>query len=198
MYDVLAVVHLRAGELLHLNRDGNIHAFKTLDGLDVDGSEKNMTWDRVLAEQDPKRIVENLGKRLRLPMPKRLPSTTPHVLVYRIGSTFLAHAAGGRIQWRCCSGYFDTSGHGGGPQEEWFKRFPAASERCSLHMDSDFLDEPSYRFWFLLRNEEPVFCMETTGVGWDLKGREFDLVKNYKATRRIWPVIVQVLGEQLP
>jgi len=198
MYDVLAVVHLRAGQLLHLNRNGSIHAFKTLDGLDLHESEESITWDRVVAVENPKRIVEDLGKRIRLPMLGKLPCTTPPVLVYRMISAFLAHAAGGRIQWRCCGGSFDTSGYGGGPQEEWFNKFPAASERCRIPMVGDFLDEPSYRFWFLLRNEEPVFCMEATGVGWDLKDRAFDLVKLYKATRRIWPVLAQVLGDQLP
>ena len=61
----------------------------------------------------------------------------------------------------------------------------------------DVLGEPAYRFWFLLRGEEPLLCMETTGRGWRRAGQHFDLWAEYRRTQRIWPVIVRVAGELL-
>ena len=196
-YDILTVVHPHAGQLLHFNRAGSIHISATVDGVQPN-SVYNTTWDRVLSESDPKAVVESLCGAARLPCKGTLPESTPPALVYRIISAFLAHATCGRILWECRNGFFDTSGEGGGPREEWFKQFPPAQKHRKVRLEDDFLGEAAYRFWFLLRDQKPVFCMETTGQGWDLKGSEFDLAKLYASKRKLWPIIAATLGDQLP
>lgn len=57
-------------------------------------------------------------------------------------------------------GYIDTSGDGGGPNSEAFELFPQIPANLVTPQTGDFLDEPSYRFWFVRRDGTPVMAFE--------------------------------------
>jgi hypothetical protein len=59
----------------------------------------------------------------------------------------------------------DTSSEtSGGDTNAWFEQFPSAAAAVGHRVDGDYLDQPAYRFWFLLRSGEPVVCLESTGT----------------------------------
>ncbi|MBT4644127.1 MAG: hypothetical protein HOC09_35445 [Deltaproteobacteria bacterium] len=55
----------------------------------------------------------------------------------------------------------------------------------------------AYRFWFLLKNQKPCFCLETTGTVWREDGSEFQIDKMYQKDRRIWPLLNSIMGDIL-
>ncbi|MFA5786146.1 MAG: hypothetical protein WDA71_04040 [Actinomycetota bacterium] len=200
-YDCLALlpVPARRGQLfanIDLNRLGSAH-FHLPGGVDSPPSWSGI-WAETLAADDPKSIVDRLAKLARLPEVPHLPQSTREVLGYRLISAFLTHSALGRSRWECRNGYCDTSGHGGGTRLEWFERFPAARDRSRVGLADDFLETPAYRFWFLLQDDVPRVCIETTGKAWDERAHEHDLQDLYRRDRRIWPVVIAVAGHLLP
>jgi hypothetical protein len=97
-------------------------------------------------------------------------------------------------------GYADTSGHlGGGVRRELFDPFPMLKERLGVRTSDDFLEEPAYRFWFLVRGDEPLLGFEAgTGSAVSLDGAYCDLMDLYRTSnRRLWPVIWKVAGQLL-
>jgi hypothetical protein len=109
----------------------------------------------------------------------------------------LTHAAFGRTRWFAQNGYEDTSGYGGGEQPAWFQRFPGADECRRVAATDDFLGNSAYRFWFVVRADEPQLCLESSGRVWDLQGKTHDLTVKYRQSRRIWPLVYAVAGELL-
>ena len=120
-------------------------------------------------------------------------------MAYRVISAFLAHAMFGRVNWECRNGYLDSSGMSGGRRDELFEHFPSARQRLAVRQAGDMLDIPAYRFWFLMRNDQPLLAIEATnGTAWDTSGRETDLFARYRRHRRIWPVVWGVASHLLP
>ncbi len=76
--------------------------------------------------------------------------------------------------------------------------FPQATERLRKQLKTHILGDPAYRFWFLLRNDQPVLCLEITGVAWTLAGETYNLLETYKKNRRMWPLVMQAAGHLLP
>ena len=129
---------------------------------------------------------------------RRLPASTPAVVVYRFVAAFMAQSILGRESWQCRSGCSDSSGmEGSYVRSEWFASFPAAQTRLAVRLPDDPLGEPASRFWFICKSDKPQLCLETTGFAWDLEGAEFDLMKLYRVRHRIWPVVSFVARDLL-
>jgi hypothetical protein len=195
-YDCLS---LYDGEvhIADFNRCGRFHVFHRYDNepklpqpLDI--------WSEMLNTKDVRSVLDRVSMMLGLPIPDRLPPTTPTTLVYRFIATFLSHAVFGIHRWECRNGFFDTSGYGGGVVKD-FKRFEGARRRLEVGLPDDILRQPAYRFWFLRRNDVPELCLETTGLAWQPGIEEpCDLMGLYRKDRRVWSVIGIVAGHLLP
>lgn len=204
-YDCLSLFSGAGDAVAHLTRGGSFHVLSRLDGATrlgnvpegVEGSSWNL-WPGVIAAADPAGIVDEICQRIGLTVPSKLPPSTPAVLTYRFITTFLSQATGGRTSWECRSGFLDSSGPGGcRVRSEWFDAFPVAKERLLARDDSDFLNQAAYRFWFILRNSEPVLSLETTGTVSSLSGVKVNISKAYRTDRRIWPIITTIAEDLL-
>lgn len=177
-----------------LNRMGATHFFLR-PGED---SQWHGFWEDYLNASDPRPVVREVCERAGLPAVRRLPASTPAVVVYRFVAAFMAQSILGRESWECRSGYSDSSGmEGSYARSEWFASFPAAQTRLAVRLPDDSLDEPASRFWFICKSDNPQLCLETTGFAWDLEGAEFDLMKLYRVRHRIWPVVSFVARDLL-
>ncbi len=195
-YDCLSFLSLNGRHIADLNRRGRFHVCEPLHG-----TAQFQPWDLwtdAITEDDPLRVVDGLCQRIGLAVPAKLPPSTPMVLAYRFIADFLTHSVLGRTRWECRNGFEDTSGWGGGPRLGWFELFSGAAERVKQRLDDDVLSQPAYRFWFLCQNEEPILCLETTGLVWNRTGGPIDLVKEYSGDRRIWPSVMKAALDRLP
>jgi hypothetical protein len=62
----------------------------------------------------------------------------------------------------------------------------------------DVSETPAYRFWFILKDQEPVACLETTGTIHCTNGNSINCAREYKVHHKLWPIIMRVLGDKLP
>ena len=187
---------------LRLNRGGSatvMHRFDGSSGPD-DMTQWRSLWSEALAA-DTRTVVEELARMSRLPDVKRVPPSNPEVLSFRLLSAFLSTKAFSSTIWESRMGYTDTSGHflGDPIRHDLFAPFPELQKRLGARQDDDFLGIPAYRFWFLLRGEEPVLGIEvTTGVIEATNGHRHDLMELYrKAGRRLWPTVLETAGHLL-
>ncbi len=83
-------------------------------------------------------------------------------------------------------GYIDTSGYGGGPNVSAFAAFPDITPELLRPQPQDLFGQPEYRFWFLTRNNTPIFGVEqTAGLGWTRHtSHNIDLMGMYTESRR--------------
>lgn len=204
-YDCLSLYNRMDHDLgdLHLNRGGSATVFRKFDGTsDPDHmSQWRTIWAEAAVANDLRLVVEELERLCGLPSVHKLPGSTAEVLTFRLVSAFLAANAFSSADWECRMGYTDTSGPlGGGVRREFIEPFPMLQERLTVRTRDEFLDEPSYRFWFLLRDDEPQLGLEaSTGSVEALDGRSYDLMDLYRSSgRRIWPLVSTVTGELLP
>ncbi|MCC6630402.1 MAG: hypothetical protein IT340_23740 [Chloroflexi bacterium] len=179
--------------LIDLNRVGSAHVFGDSPARYPD------FWEECCATDDLRPLVDRLATAAGLGAGQSVPPSTPRSVSYRCIAALLAQAAFGRVQWTCRSGAVDSAGFVVEPvQRAWFARFDGAAARLVIHDHADLVRQPAYRFWFLLRDNEPVLCLETTGRAWDRHGHEHRLDALYRQGRRLWPVIVAVAGDLLP
>jgi hypothetical protein len=84
-------------------------------------------------------------------------------------------------------------------RREFFEPFPELQERLGVGTSDDFLEEPAYRFWFLLREDEPLLGFEAaTGLAVSLGGKPYNLMDAYRASNRhLWTVVCRVAGDLL-
>lgn len=157
-------------------------------------------WAELVANDDPKDFLDRLCDETPLARPGDIPPTSSATIGYRVVASLLTHAIFGRKHWECRNGCEDTSGYGGGARETLFDRFPGAAERLRVKEPDDLLDQPAYRFWFVLEDDRPVLAFEAmTGIAWTTSGREIDLLAKYRSSNnRIWPVVWDVAGDSLP
>jgi hypothetical protein len=82
-------------------------------------------------------------------------------------------------------GFIDTSGYGGGPNEA-LASFSAIPDELSRPREDDFYGKPGYRFWLVLRDDEPVLAFEQReGLVWTLHHEvSFSLMGLYEESRR--------------
>jgi len=193
-YDCLALYMKSKVHIADCNRAGSLHIFNTVDGKQVNYSRS--IWDDIIASDNPKKILDDISKRINLKIPAKLPSSTKATLVYRFIAEILTTAAFGVKKWTCRNGMFDSSSEGLMVRKD-FQKFPLANNRLKVRLPVDIYEEPGYRFWFIRINEDPVLCLETTGTAWDRKNKTYELMDIYKKDRKIWSVIHTVAGHLL-
>ncbi len=202
-YDCLVLCTEDGRQIMHFNRRGRIHIFQAY---------RNKQWHKTDGEIEPidyeedmkrdvgsRALIDGICKAMGLRVPKQLPKGTAPVMMARYISAFLAHATFGRDRWRCLNGMCDTSGYGTGVRDEYFEAIPQAQNALDiLRPDKLRCFEPSYHFWFLLRNDEPRLCLSLDGRLWDRQGNEWDLMKEYgRQGRNIWRLVVHTSGDEM-
>ena len=184
---------------IDVNRGGgSVHVHKNAFGLGDDLILLSDWKGRMLAPK-PEMFLDEVGQEARLVPPKKLPVSTPETIVYRFIADYLTHSVGRLERWECRNGYVDTSGYGGGgKRDHLFNKFPGLRKEESLRHTKLRLEEYAYNFWFLLKNDDPIICLDTTGMAYRTDGRYYDLRQLYKDERRLWPLITEVAGDVLP
>jgi hypothetical protein len=198
-YDCLSLHNHRGVHLADFNRQGTFHAFHDMEGRNLSDPCWKI-WEEMGRNTDMKAILLRIDQYLGITKPKKLPASNPRTITYRFIAMFLCHACFGVHSWRCRSGMCDTSGYGGGVAEKMFAKFPEAKKRLEIRLKGETHSyEPSYRFWFLCRDEEPLVCLEDVGHAW-LPGKKKTilLAELYAKHHRVWPVIHAVAGDLLP
>ena len=188
-----------------ISRNENLHPYSivlnlggtiaiSVDGLGYEGSQSQAARE-LMATENPVATLDKLCGDAGLPA-EGLPPLTREAVAYRVIVAFLTHAIFAKFKWECRNGYDDSSGmSGGGRRDHLFKRFPEALNRLASDEFQSLSGEPSYRFWFLLKDGHPYFAIEPErGLAWDLKGKRTDLYGEYSASRRIWPVVLKMAG----
>lgn len=191
MYDCLTLVHNQR-HVADFNRVGCFHVTDNQNG------EPSLDIWRSMVEEDTQNVLDQVCRRLELKIPAKLPPSTPDVIVYRFIATFLTHALFGKGRWECRNGCIDSSGMDVCGKSLAFDQFPAAQDRVRIAISGDFLQEPAYRFWFILKDGKPIMCIETTGTAWNYEGQSINLFSLYKKEKKIWPLIWGVAGHLLP
>lgn len=182
---------------IDVNRGGSVHIYK--DAFDL-GSEMLMhsDWLEKMLGSYPKSFLDLICDDIRFNIPKQPPISTPETIIYRFISDFLASSVGKIENWRCLSGFCDTSGYGGGERRTFFKCFSKIKDRELKIKLKPVLGIDSYNYWFLVKNGKPVLALCKDGYAINLKNKEFNLFELYKKHKRIWPLINKVIGDLLP
>lgn len=177
--------------------------FQKFDGTSEPGymSAWRTIWAEAAVADDLRLVVEELERVCGLPSVHKLPRSTAEVLTFRLTSAFLTANAFSSGRWECRMGYTEISGPlGGGVRREFFEPFPELQKRLSVQESEDFIDEPAYRFWFLLRDNEPRLGLEaSTGSVETLDETRYDLMDLYRSSNRsVWPLVWKVAGNLFP
>lgn len=176
---------------------GSVHIHKDALGLDGDMLMYSDWMQRMLGHE-PDRYLDDIAHETRLTVPKKLPASTPATLTYRYISDFLTHSICRLGNWECRNGFNDSSGYGGGVRHQLFEQFPLLGEENTIRHGSPIIGEHAYNFWFLLKDEKPVLCLDTSGRVFRQDGICHDLPGLYKRSRRIWPLICETALDILP
>jgi hypothetical protein len=121
-------------------------------------------------------VVSEIENRARLAPPETDARPTVETAVYQLIAQLLAGGTSLGLNLQCRNGYLDSSS-GSCRRDEYFTRFPGARDRLARTQADDLLGEPAYRFWFLLADDEPLICLETTGSVWTRQGITIDLTR---------------------
>lgn len=190
-YDCITVMD-NGSSLCDFNRQGRLH----FNGFASDNEPMDI-WRRMVCEETPKNLLDEICQRLRIEVPQKLPAGTGASITYRVIAHVLRLSVFGVEKWSCINGFLDTSGSTCRVQP-YFEQFPAAAERLLVNMPGDILGQPAYRFWFLFRGEIPVSCFEITGEGWLWDGRRFNLPQVHRQNRSLAMTAALALGPGLP
>lgn len=170
-----------------LNRRGTIQVHGRADGRE------SIEWEptdwSVYLSSEPRSFIERLERAAGWSSPSKPPASTPTTLTYRV---FAALASFGIKSVRPLfieQGFIDTSGYGGGPNEN-LRRFAVPASYLEPRED-DLFREPGYRFWIVMREQTPLCAIEQTlAVAWFLGHHsQVDLMSTYRAEQRE-PVLV--------
>ena len=196
-YDELEIVQRDGrdpGFIVSLNRVGSAHFRGPISGCPDFSKQWTSIWLDALVVADPKVVVDELVRRAGLSSSRHLPASTPGVITVRTIAQLLAPGAFERRRFECRNGYYYGS-NGGGVRWDWFNKFPSSIHHAR-RQETDFRGEPAFRFWFLLRDDEPRLALEDTGWAWTLNGEEIDLVDLYRRARTLQAVTAR-LGPEL-
>ena len=166
-YDCLALYTVEQELIAYLNRPGRFTPWATLREKGVGPASAGPwdVWQEVRRDCEPVELVDGICSRIGMAVPTKLPSSTAPILVYRFIAEFLSWTVCRPQRWECRSGFLDSSGWGGcGIREQFFDAFDSARKRLENREKNDLLENSAYRFWFTLRDGDPVLCLETTGA----------------------------------
>ena len=177
--------------VIDVNRGGSVHTHI--------GEMRNYSdWLERMLGRTPTTFLDEIANGARLPIPKKRPPSTPATLTYRYISDFLTHSVGRLENWQCRNGFEDTSGYGGGVRRHFFEQFPLLRKEDTIGHGTPICGCHEFNFWFLLKDEKPVLCLDTSGRLFRRDGACHDLPSLYKHDRRIWPLICETALDILP
>lgn len=160
MYDCLALYVPPARAVVQLNREGSLH-------FEV-GESMSDVWER-LVQHGPEAVADRVAARIDV-SDARSTGDDPGVVAMMAAIAGAVADAG----WTWRNGIFDTSGYGGGPVTEWFDRFGLNLQGGG---EDHGLDQPGYRYWFLVRGDVVAAALDARGRGW-VDGGEFELTED--------------------
>ena len=183
-YDCLTMTSTTTrGGTIQLNRHGTIQVHERFDERPVEGWEPT-EWDEYL-RADPREFLDRLERASGLTRPAHVPSSVPMTLTYRVLAALAATAVKSVHRIEIKSGYIDTSGYGGGPNDA-LDSFPSLPGDLRRARDGDLFGEPGYRFWIVMRDGVPILAFEQDmGMAWTPHHEEgLDLMAKYRRSRR--------------
>lgn len=196
-YDCLSLVSSNTSTVLvDVNRGGSIHFDMQLN----DRESAPMPHDRWLTEAavTPHTLVQRIANLVAINDPKRLPSSTPRAVAYRVVSEILSLQIGRALPWRCLNGFEDTSGYGAGPREHLFQQVPTLKDRTDRRPTEYPLDDPDYAYWFLVADKTVRVAIDTDARLYRPDGKVFDMMESYHRHHKLWRAIVEMIGDKLP
>jgi hypothetical protein len=125
-----------------------------------------------------------------LDSPSNTPPTTTQSIGVRVIAEILTARSYGQRALVALNGVLDSSGMGGtGVRDHLFDAFAGLREGIRPDPVGDVLDEPAYRFWFLVEDDErtsdPVAAFDTwNGLVWTKKLSGADLMQMYEENDR--------------
>ena len=179
-YDCLTITSPTAkGGTVQLNRNGTIQVHDRFDGQP--GDEWPLTeWIDYLAA-DPGEFLDRLERASGLPAPAHVPPSDPTTLTYRLLAALAATGLKSVHPIEIQSGYVDTSGYGGGPNDA-LNSFPFIPPELRRDHHDDLFGQAGYRFWIVLRDRVPILAFEQdAGFAWTQHHDEsFDVMGLYE------------------
>jgi hypothetical protein len=101
----------------------------------------------------------------------------------------LEHAAFVQERWQAVSGAVGDMPGDLLVRWEHFAAFPLAQLRARQSEPYDMLGQPAFRFWFLIRNDEPRLAIEDTGKAWSRDGEEINLLTRRKKAGTLYRAV---------
>lgn len=192
-YDCLSFYSFDGGphSVLDINRNGSVHVFK---------GRSPQSWpdwlDRMAA--DPRAFLDDVTAAMGMVALTPLPRSTPSTISFRFACEFLTHSLARSERWECRNGFCDTSGCDCGVRTEWFDCFPDIETARRPQGLVGRMLAAAYGYWFLVRDGEPMLCLDMAGCLYKRDGAIHDLAASYAQHGRIWPVIAETALDLLP
>ena len=167
---------------VRLNREGTIQVLERFDGRPADEWQPTEWSEYLFAE--PRGFLDRLERAAGLPTPSQVPTATPRTLTYRVLAAIAVTAFKSVHPIEIQEGFIDTSGYGGGRNEN-LEPFLIDPERLRAGPD-DLFDEARYRFWIIVRDEVPVLAIDQAdATAWTSHGStSIEVMTLFKASRR--------------
>lgn len=167
---------------VRLNREGTIQVLERFDGRPADEWRPTEWTEYLFAE--PRAFLDRLERAAGLPSPSQVPTATPRTLTYRVLAAIAATAFKSVHPIEIQEGFIDTSGYGGGHNEN-LDAFPIDPERLRAGPD-DFFDEAGYRFWIVVRDQVPILAIDQAdSFAWTSHGSTpVEVMALFKKSRR--------------
>lgn len=178
-YECLTIASPAAdGGTVQLNRNGTIQVNARFDGQ-PGGDWPHTEWIDYLTA-DPKEFLDRLERASGLPTQAHVPASDPTTLTYRLLAALAVTGLKSVHPIEIQSGYFDTSGGDGKPNDA-LDAFPAIPSELRRHQSDDLFGQAGYRFWIVLRDRVPILAFEQkAGLAWTQHhGEGFDLMGLY-------------------
>lgn len=190
MYDCLSL-YQSGVHLCDFNRNGSIHLWANTQGS---GPSKSIPdpWRLMLKQDSPRDLLNWICAGLQLEVPKKLPAADAPTILFRVVAAFLRMNAFDLHEWRVVNGVLDTSDFGGGCRSD-VDAIPGLRERMRIAPAPRGHTDPSYSFWFLRRDEEPLVGFEINGTAWGRTGATLNLVQRYRTTRSLAAVVSDIV-----
>ncbi|MBT3630430.1 MAG: hypothetical protein HN525_03790 [Candidatus Marinimicrobia bacterium] len=172
IYDCLSIFNVRGEHLADFNRWGSFHSHineSTVDGWDI--------WSLMVGEADKLNILNRLCDTLQLQGVSKLPQSNDRVKTYRFISDWLALKSFGVEEYRCRNASYYQGEYREYSSNRYFDHFPEAKERVRFEHEYDHHENHASRFWFLMKSQTPIACLESTGSFWGIDGFNADISK---------------------